>query len=276
MARARARIDAAVRHSAPVRERARFVAREVSGRRSVAAYRPRGTDITVFVRHNYPAPGRGSIDYFPLREIFDERCYEVPEPVKSALLEARSGQQIVDLGAHLGYFGAFVLSRFPRANVVGFEPESSHAELLRRCIARNGLDDRWRVLEACAHTEDGTLELAAGHSVASQLASFSSDPRDIIQVRALDVFPYLADADLVKMDVEGAEWEVLLDHRFATARPRAVVLEYHSIGCPADNPKRAAVERFESLGYTVQLPRSDTNPDSAPFWGRGLLWAWRP
>jgi hypothetical protein len=80
----------------------------------------------------------------------------------------------------------------------------------------------------------------------------------------------------VKTDVEGAEWALLTDDRFGDARPRAIVMEYHSAGCPADNAKRFATDRLTQLGYEVQAASSDANPGSGRFWGSGMLWAWVP
>ena len=55
------------------------------------------------------------------------------------------------------------------------------------------------------------------------LAARSKSPR-------VDVFPYLAAADLVKIDIEGSEWEILADARFAGIAARVLVLEYHPQG----------------------------------------------
>jgi len=111
--------------------------------------------------------------------------------------------------------------------------------------------------------------------VGSHLAALSGEQENVIAVAARDVFPHLAGTDLLKMDIEGGEWALLFDERFGTVLPRAIVLEYHSGGCPGANPKKAARERLTELGYRVKLPASENTPDEAPFWGRGLLWAWR-
>lgn len=268
----RDRVAPVARYAPVVRESLRFAARELSGRRSVGVYRPRGTDVRVFVRHSYPGPGGGSQDLLPLDEVFRERCYDPPPPVARVL--PRELRRVVDLGGHLGYFGAFVLARRPSARVVAFEPEPEHARLLRETIRLNGLHGRWQLVEACAHVRDGTLRLAAGRSVATHVPE-PGDADGTIEVEARDVFDHLEDVDLLKVDIEGGEWPILFDERFADARPRAVVIEYHSGGCPTDNPKRAARERFRALGYEVHVPSGDPNPDFDPFWGRGLLWAWR-
>ena len=82
------------------------------------------------------------------------------------------------------------------------------------------------------------------------------------------MLPEIAAADLVKMDIEGGEWEILRDPRFAASPPRAIVLEYHPH--PSAPDPRAAVEGLlRDAGLTEQAPifhRAD---------GHGMLWAWR-
>jgi FkbM family methyltransferase len=272
---AMARLGTAIDYSTIVHERARFVARELSGRRSVGLYRPRGVDLRICVRHNYPRPGRESLDNFPLQEVFRDRCYEPPLPVRAKLADTSRAPRIVDLGAHLGYFSVFALSHYPDAYVLAFEPEPGHARLLRSCIAANRLGAQWQLIEAAAYTEDATLPFAASRSVASHISHLGGERDNVIEVVACDVFPHLKDVDLLKMDIEGGEWALLFDDRFGDVLPRSIVLEYHSGGCPGDNPKRTAVDRLTELGYRVVAPSSDETPDEGPFWGRGLLWAWR-
>jgi FkbM family methyltransferase len=252
------------------------MAREMTGRRTLGVYRPRGSDLRICVRHNYPGPGPQSLDNFPLEEVFRDRCYQAPAAVHAALTGTGRALRVVDLGGHLGYFGAFVLSRYPDANVLAFEPEPEHARLLRSCIDINGLEARWQLVEAAAYTEDATLSFAGSRSIASHISHLGGESEDVIEVVARDVFPHLGDVDLLKMDIEGGEWALLFDDRFGEALPRAIVLEYHSGGCPGDNPKRTATDRLSELGYRVDAPASDETPDDAPFWGRGLLWAWLP
>ena len=51
-------------------------------------------------------------------------------------------------------------------------------------------------------------------------------------VKSLDVFPYLAESDFVKMDIEGSEWQLIADRRFADVPAAVLVVEWHSEGCP--------------------------------------------
>ena len=70
-------------------------------------------------------------------------------------------------------------------------------------------------------------------------------------VEAVDVFPLLADCDLIKIDIEGAEWEILQDPRFADLRASHVILEYHPRLCPADDPQALAQHILEASGYRI-------------------------
>lgn len=251
-----------------------FAARELRGKQRVALYHARGIDHRIVVRHSYPRYGTEAFDTLPLYEIVEENAYAPPPEVDRHLRKRADDARIVDLGGHIGYFGAFILSEYPRASLLSFEPEPSHIALLHRCIAVNGLSNRWRVCEAAAATEDGVVPFAVGRSVASFVADDLSD-EVAIGVRSYDVFPYLQDVDLLKIDIEGAEWPILLDDRLGKVAPRAIVLEYHSLRCPSENAKGAAMDRLTELGYRVDIPRGDSNPRSGPFWGRGMLWAVR-
>jgi hypothetical protein len=91
-----------------------------------------------------------------------------------------------------------------------------------------------------------------------------------IEVPMVDLFRYLDDVALLKMDIEGGEWPILADPRLARAAPRVIVLEYHAHCCPEPNPRVAAKRQLEELGYLVEDSDTSVAPDV------GLLWAWRP
>ena len=76
------------------------------------------------------------------------------------------------------------------------------AAVHRRAIEANGLGDRWRLVEAFAGAAAGTTSFAAGQHAVSRAG-------EGIEVPVVDVLPELTAADLVKIDVEGAEWPIL-------------------------------------------------------------------
>jgi FkbM family methyltransferase len=191
------------------------------------------------------------------------------------LLRAAQPLRFVELGGHVGLFGAFVSARYPGARIVSFEPDPANASVLSECIARNGLEERWSLVQACAATAGGTLGFVGGRGAESYVAGPGESAE--LELPAVDALPYIQGADFVKIDVEGSEWALLADPRFAADPPRVVLMEWHSIGAPEDNPKRAAEAALEPLGYEVHHPPPyDALPTDEPLWGAGVLWAWRP
>jgi FkbM family methyltransferase len=249
------RVVATGLRSSAVRERGRFVFRELTGRRGVSRYRLRGSPFVAFLRHGTP-------DVATLDDVFYSRHYEPPEPVARLLGSLGRPPEVLDLGANVGLFGLWALERFPGARVISFEPDPGNAELLRRCAEAN--DGSWELVAAAAWTSDGSVPFAAGGFSVSRI-----EPASGKRVPAADVLPRLARADLAKVDIEGSEWAILGDERFQHSLPRTLVLEYHSHMCPEASPRDAAERILRGVGLELE---------SGQTFGRdhGIVWAWRP
>jgi FkbM family methyltransferase len=206
-------------------------------------------------------------DSATLAEVFYRHDYRPREDVAGAIGEPRT---IIDLGANIGLFGAFAARFWPRSTIVAYEADPANALVHEQTIAANGLEDRWRVVCAAAGSHNGEVELAAGLAMDSFLVAPGTDPGVVtLRVPMRDVLPELGRADLVKIDIEGGEWEILLDARFAQSPPRAIVLEYHPHLCPSADPRSTAQRALAQAGL-----------NTASIWhredGYGMLWAWRP
>ena len=234
-----------------VQPSARFLARELLRRKGLAAYRVRGRPVQVLVRH---ATG----DPVTLGEVFHERDYVPPAGAIRA-----TPSRIVDLGANVGYFGAFALTEWPGASVVAYEPDPDNAEVHASAISLNGLSDRWELRRAAASTTQGSVRFHASGDALSH-----ADEEGSLVVRGEDVLPVIAGADLLKVDIEGGEWAILEDPRFNASPPRALVLEYHPRGPSHPDPHADAVRLIRAAGLTETatiFKRAD---------GHGMLWAW--
>ena len=250
-----------------VRPSARFALRQLRGAPGTHRYALRGTPYEIFIRHD-------SDDPFVLDECFGRlRHYEVPGQVAAAL-EGASPLRVIDLGANIGLFGLYAMTRFPGARVVGFEPDPSNADLHERCIEANALGERWRLVRAFAAPEDGEVAFLSGRSSRSRATAEAKSAEGAIGVRAIDVLAHLEDADLIKIDIEGGEWALLGDPRFQRIGARAVVLEYHASDCPGPDPRAAAVAALGRAGYRA-LTLHET-PSGDPFEGQGMAWGWKP
>jgi len=265
-----------------VEERSKFIVNELRDTRTVERYRLRGSGLLAEVRHPL-------LDTWVLEEVFRFRVYEPPIQVRRALRALERAPRILDLGGHAGFFGLYVWGLFENAVVTSFEPDPDNVSVLRDCIALNGLEDSWRVIEACAAASDGTVEFVssfhlsrmgpqAGDALSSLHRGISHvfpflEGTGLVEQRARsvpcrDVFPFLADADLVKMDIEGAEWEILADERFGDIGANAVVLEYHPAYFCGSDPEGTVTEALQRAGLAISDLRR--TPDG------GTVWAWRP
>jgi FkbM family methyltransferase len=245
--------------AAIVRESPAFFVREVVRPRGLREYHIRENGVQVALRH-------AAHDSATLAEVFYRRDYDPVEEVTEAVGAANT---IVDLGANIGLFGAFAVRHWPQSKIVGYEADPENVAVHQRTILANGLGERWRVVSAAAGAHDGEVELAAGRAMGSFVVERGTDPGvPTIRVPIEDVLPQVCAADLVKVDIEGGEWEILLDPRFAQNPPRAIALEYHPHLCPGEDPRATA---------EAALARADLS--IASIWhrpdGYGMLWAWR-
>lgn len=238
-----------------VRERGRFVRNELRRGPTTATYRLRESGIAVTIRHH-------TGDVMVLDEIFSQREYELPALVEQALSDVSGPLSVLDLGANIGLFGAWVLGQYPDASITAFEADPGNAELHRRTIAANE-GTSWRLVEAFAAPRQGRVPFAAG----SHATSHASEGETAINVEAVDVFADMGDVHLLKMDIEGSEWPLLADSRFAQMSAAAVVLEYHADGCPYRDPASAAAEALDAAGYDVVRGKMKEVYEAGLVWG---------
>lgn len=208
----------------------------------------------------------GTPDIGVLGEILIQRVYDLPAEARERLL-AIGRPRVLDLGGHVGLAGIAFLQQLPDATLLSFEPDPANADVLDRVIDANPPATRWELRRAGAGSRGRTERFTAGLSSGSRL---STDAKDATQtVTIVDVMSDLQAADLLKMDIEGGEWEIVGDPRFADAAPDVCVLEYHGHLCPAPDPRDHIRDAFTSAGYAL-TEIFDAGDD-----GLGMLWAVR-
>jgi FkbM family methyltransferase len=234
-----------------VRTPARYALRELL-RPTVADYQLRQGETKIRLRHR-----SGDVDIF--RKFYVYRYYDWPPEVASRLGGLGRPVNVVDLGANIGLFDVHVSESFETGHVVAFEPDPANADVLER--VRDSNTARWEVIRACASNRNGTVTFQSGGKNFSRI-----QPTGDLIVPTVDVFPYVAASDLVKMNIEGSEWEILQDERFPDTSAIWIV-EYHRIRNPPGDIGPLAKGLFERAGYTTRLVFGHQE--------NGLLWAWR-
>jgi FkbM family methyltransferase len=135
---------------------------------------------------------------------------------------------VVDLGSHIGTSILFFRARYPEARIYGFEPDpATFAKLEANVGGAAGVTVRRCAVTGAA----GESALyASSYSLRSSLVSGSADSRaitvptvtfdDLIAERGLDRI------DLLKLDIEGSEYEALAGSE-GLQRVRAIAGELH-------------------------------------------------
>jgi FkbM family methyltransferase len=243
--------------SLTVRESLRFFLRELARRHELRGYTLRRSGLRALIRHRTP-------DVVTLGEVFHRPDYAFP-PAVARRLGGQPRLQAIDLGANIGLFGLWLFGELPDSCVTAFEPDPANAAVLRETVRANGLEASWRVVEAAAGAEGGVARFEPGRFALSRLGGAGDST-----VAVVDVLPLLGRAGLVKMDIEGGEWAILGDPRFAEHPPHVLVLEYHPYLAPAGASPREALEgRLRECGYRL-------HPIVHRFDGHGMVWAWLP
>lgn len=150
---------------------------------------------------------------------------------------------IVDLGANIGLTAADLAYRYPGVRVIAVEPEPSLAALaVRNC---SSWSDRIEVISAAAWVNDGTVRFSMDSG--NEWGGTVVDGDDGVEVPAVSLNTLLADepaVDFVKMDVEGAELQLL-----AVATEWAAKTLQISVECHAPYTQSEAISALESLGF---------------------------
>jgi len=140
--------------------------------------------------------------------------------------------RILDLGGNIGFGSVFLAQLFPAATFAVVEPDPRNVPLLRRNLAGNGV--RATVVDAAIGAEPGTLRLRWGLDPACSSLDGTGlhDLAGSTEVRVVDVPEVLRAAswdrvDLVKIDIEGAEEELLARNNTWLERVDAILIEIH-------------------------------------------------
>lgn len=165
----------------------------------------------------------------------------------------------VDVGAHVGYYTVLCADLVgPRGKVYAVEPAEQNLELLRDNVARFTVGVV-TILPCAAGRDDATRKFHV--TDASDTHGFYDHPLqntvriDQVPVRRLDGLIHER-ADLVKIDVEGAELEVLAGAEGLLERPGrlTLVLEWNP-AClrRAGRDPAELLDHLASLGFAVTL-----------------------
>jgi FkbM family methyltransferase len=176
-----------------------------------------------------------------------------------------TGDQIMDLGANIGYVSCLLLQKSKDTSVICYEPQPTVVSLLRKNLSQFGTG-RWQVVEAGMSDANGKAMFSVDESNrgSSRLAGEATQVGILHEIELRDSreeFAKLKQLDVVKIDIEGHEWTVLnaAAEQLQRLRPKAILYEDNR---RISGPDQQLGRLMDELGYDIyglhkRLTRTD-------------------
>jgi FkbM family methyltransferase len=157
------------------------------------------------------------------QEIFEDHVYYFESDKKDPL--------IIDCGSNIGLSIIYFKTLFPESKVIGFEPDPEIYGLLRNNLDSfklSGIDAR----NEAVWIRNETLVFKKGY-LEGHIVDADSNEKNTIQVKATrlkDLLSSFEEIDFLKIDIEGAELDVLEDCAEYLPRVKNLFIEFHNNG----------------------------------------------
>ena len=188
----------------------------------------------------------GKLGYIARRKLKRRQCARMQDTFSQILGETGAGDLCIDLGANVGSITRQMA--LTGADVISFEPDPGAYASLEEAV--HDLPNVTLVHKAAGHQADSLLlrrspkwsaDDPSAHTEGSSLVHGEQDADDTntLRVDVVDIIAYISSLDrdvrILKMDIEGAEWEILkrlVDHPILS-RIDSVFVETHEREDPA-------------------------------------------
>ncbi|MCL1470569.1 FkbM family methyltransferase [Argonema antarcticum A004/B2] len=156
---------------------------------------------------------------FMYKEIFEQQIYRFKTK--------KSDPFILDCGANIGLSVLYFKQVYPKSNIVAFEPDIKVFNVLKSNVHRFGLSEVELINKAVWKSET-TLEFMSEGADAGRVIQLEED-KEKYKVSTVRLGEYLSKpVDFLKLDIEGAETEVIKDCEDLLVNVENLFVEYHS------------------------------------------------
>jgi FkbM family methyltransferase len=197
--------------------------------------------------------------YFLFKEVFISNEYYFTTSTPSPL--------IIDCGANLGMAVLYFKKLYPSARIIAFEANKHIYQLLEENVKANNLNDI-ELHNVALYDTETEISFFIDNNIGTLLGSVretrGGSTEMKVKTRRLSSYLMHVDAvDLIKIDIEGAEIEVLND-LFNTAvinKSKEYIIEYHHNIGNDKSVLSSFLQKFEVNGfnYTIKADSSGEN-----------------
>jgi FkbM family methyltransferase len=183
-------------------------------------------------------------DLHVLDETFVQKVYDIPG--KNFKYDT-----VIDIGAYIGDFSLYAASVWKAKKVFSFEPSPNSFSELKKNIGLNKLEHTVFPFSEAIDKQNGIRDLYVSNEYGAINSLYSSDSLEKVSVKCITLKDIIEKNDIhfvdyLKLDCEGAEWEILNNLDSETARKIKVIgMEFHL------RPRCDFVNILDKLGYRV-------------------------
>lgn len=143
--------------------------------------------------------------------------------------------RILDCGAHIGMSALFFKKNYPGARITAFEPDTENFKIASQNINSWQFKDL-EILPKAIWIHNDQISFQQSHNMSSAIQAQNTHPgesgnppsNDIITVPCVRLRDLLNEPiDFLKLDIEGAEYEVLIDCDESIRNVKNFFIEYH-------------------------------------------------
>lgn len=135
---------------------------------------------------------------------------------------------IIDCGANIGISSLYFKTIYPNATLIAFEPDESLAEIFQKNMVQNGVTN-FTLHKAAVWTENGFISFNNMGSEASSIDVSGNSSATVPTVNLALILAEYPIIDLLKIDIEGAEYPVIQDIAHELKRVQNLFIEYHGL-----------------------------------------------
>jgi len=188
--------------------------------------------------------------------------YEDPALIETFMGWLKPDTVFYDLGAHIGYYSLLANCVISTGKIYAFEPLPANRLVFEKIVALNKAQIQHHNIELFPFAvSDSSKELSfsndpdhAEGNTFIQTSPVFAHAANSIMVKSISIDEWIKQAhaapDIIKIDVEGAEYEVLKGamHTLQTYKPK-ILLATHD--CQLPGVKDQCLNLLKELGYTV-------------------------
>jgi FkbM family methyltransferase len=176
-------------------------------------------------------------------ELFNDEVYRFDTPNQHPV--------IIDCGTNIGLSLIYFKKLFPLSKVLGFEADPNLFNVCQKNLASFKLSDI-QLINAAVWNKEGVVKFKSDNSLGGKISD-NTNGQNLIEIKTVKLSDYLdKKIDFLKIDIEGAEYEVLKECQDHLKNVERLFVEYHS-DLHSDQRLDELLEIFKGAGFRYYI-----------------------